>query len=209
MQNWNQLVSNSYLEFAAAPGDQSVDVNLQSDPAVRALQTSHAVRIANQKIGETQRYAIERTPRCHAKLAESEAAAVLHCSLESGQNNGRNHSCSASNCARVILLKRTRSPGRKRVGGFSFALNKRKGCTTSDRLLALHRLCRNHRIAPPFILKPDFGQRGNGVRLVRSLREALDYLLEVDTPVILQRYAPGPSEVGVFYFRRPGEARGR
>src|SRR2546430_6454663 len=77
-----------------------------------------------------------------------------------------------------------------------------EGCTTSDRLLALHRLCRNHRIAPPFILKPDFGQRGNGVRLVRSLREALDYLLEVDAPVILQRYAPGPSEVGVFYFGR-------
>src|SRR5207244_6301927 len=84
-----------------------------------------------------------------------------------------------------------------------------EGCTTSDRLLALHRLCRNHRIAPPFILKPDVGQRGNGVRLVRSLREALDYLLEVDAPVIVQRYAPGPSEVGVFYFRRPGEARGR
>jgi len=84
-----------------------------------------------------------------------------------------------------------------------------EGCTTSDRLLALDRLCRNHRIAPPFILKPDVGQRGNGVRLVRSLREALDYLLEVDAPVILQRYAPGPCEVGVFYFRRPGEARGR
>src|SRR6266700_2788302 len=84
-----------------------------------------------------------------------------------------------------------------------------EGWTTSDRLLALHRLCRNHNIAPPFILKPDVGQRGNGVRLVRSLREALDYLLEVDAPVILQRYAPGPSEVGVFYFRRPGETRGR
>jgi len=84
-----------------------------------------------------------------------------------------------------------------------------EGCTTSDRLLALHRLCHNHRIAPPFILKPDVGQRGNGVRLIRSLREALDYLFEVDAPVILQRYAPGPSEVGVFYFRRPGEARGR
>src|SRR5439155_20114760 len=100
MQNRNQLVSNSYLEFAAGPGDQSVEVNLQSYPAARALQTSHAVRIANQKIGETQRCGIERTTRCYAKLAEPDAAAVLHCSLESGQNNGRNHSCSASNWAR-------------------------------------------------------------------------------------------------------------
>src|SRR6266853_2914352 len=107
MQNRNQIVSNSYLEFAAGQGDQSVDVNLQSDPAARTLQTSHAVRIANQKIGETQRYGIERTTRCHAKLAESDAAAILHRSLESGQNNGSNHS--ASNCARVIRRKRTRS----------------------------------------------------------------------------------------------------
>jgi hypothetical protein len=84
-----------------------------------------------------------------------------------------------------------------------------EGRTTSDRLLALHRLCRNHKIAPPFILKPDVGQRGNGVRLIRSLREALDYLLDVDAPVILQRYARGPNEVGVLYFRRPGEANGR
>jgi membrane protein DedA with SNARE-associated domain len=84
-----------------------------------------------------------------------------------------------------------------------------EGWTTSDRLLALHRLCCNHKIAPPFILKPDVGQRGNGVRLIRSLREALDYLLKVDAPVILQRYARGPYEAGVFYFRRPGEAHGR
>src|SRR6184192_2527403 len=80
-----------------------------------------------------------------------------------------------------------------------------EGWTTSDRLLALHRLCRTHKIAPPFILKPDVGQRGNGVRLIKSLRDALNYLLEVDAPVILQRYAPGPYEAGVFYFRHPGE----
>jgi len=84
-----------------------------------------------------------------------------------------------------------------------------EGCTTSDRLLSLHRLCRDHRIASPFILKPDIGQRGNGVRLIKSLREALDYLVQMDTPVILQRYAAGPHEVGVFYYRRPGDARGQ
>jgi hypothetical protein len=87
MQNRNQLASNAYLEFAAGPGDQSVDVDLQSYPATRALQTSHAVRIANQKIRETQRYGIERPTGCHAKLAESGAAAVLHRSLEPGGND--------------------------------------------------------------------------------------------------------------------------
>src|SRR6266508_6336840 len=37
------------------------------------------------------------------------------------------------------------------------------GWTTTDRLLAIHRICSEHAVAPPFILKPDVGQRGNGV----------------------------------------------
>jgi hypothetical protein len=82
------------------------------------------------------------------------------------------------------------------------------GRTTSDRLLCLHRLCREHKITLPFILKPDVGQRGNGVKLIRSMRAALDYLEEVNTPVIVQRYAVGPHEAGVFYYRFPGESGG-
>jgi len=83
------------------------------------------------------------------------------------------------------------------------------GLTSTDRLLSLHRICREHDLTLPFILKPDVGQRGNGVRLIRQMREALDYLLAVDAPVMVQRYAAGPNEVGVFYFRRPGEASGK
>ena len=82
------------------------------------------------------------------------------------------------------------------------------GRTTSDRLLSLHRLSRQHSITLPFILKPDVGQRGNGVKLIRSMRTAFEYLQEVSAPVIVQRYAPGPHEAGVFYNRLPGDARG-
>jgi membrane protein DedA with SNARE-associated domain len=82
------------------------------------------------------------------------------------------------------------------------------GKTTSDRLLCLHRLCREHKITLPFILKPDVGQRGNGVKLIRSMRAALEYLEEVNAPVIVQRYAVGPHEAGVFYYRFPGESGG-
>jgi membrane protein DedA with SNARE-associated domain len=84
-----------------------------------------------------------------------------------------------------------------------------EGWTTTDRLLSLHRLCREHQISLPFILKPDIGQRGNGVRLIKSMREALNYLLEFDAPVILQQYASGKCETGVLYFRFPREQRGR
>jgi membrane protein DedA with SNARE-associated domain len=82
------------------------------------------------------------------------------------------------------------------------------GPTTTDRLLCLHRICCQQKIALPFILKPDVGQRGNGVRLTRSMRAALEYLQLVDAPVIVQRYVVGPREAGVFYYRFPHESRG-
>ncbi len=61
----------------------------------------------------------------------------------------------------------------------------------------------------PFILKPDVGQRGVGVKLIRNKRQAEEYLRSTTAPLIAQTYAPGPHEVGVFYYRFPGEARGR
>ena len=82
------------------------------------------------------------------------------------------------------------------------------GRTTSDRLLSLHGLCLQHSITLPFILKPDVGQRGNGVRLIRSMRGAFEYLEQVNAPVIVQRYITGPHEVGVFYYRFPGASPG-
>jgi membrane protein DedA with SNARE-associated domain len=84
-----------------------------------------------------------------------------------------------------------------------------EGQNTTDRLFSLHRLCGEHKITLPFILKPDVGQRGHGVRLILSMRAALEYLQDVSAPVILQRYAAGPKEAGVFYYRFPGDSRGR
>src|SRR5437773_727481 len=83
-----------------------------------------------------------------------------------------------------------------------------EGRTTTDRLLCLHRICCQQKIALPFILKPDVGQRGNGVRLIQSMRAALEYLQSVDAPVIVQRYVAGPREAGVFYYRFPHQSRG-
>jgi membrane protein DedA with SNARE-associated domain len=83
-----------------------------------------------------------------------------------------------------------------------------EGSTTTERLLSLHRLCREHEIGLPFILKPDVGQRGNGVRLIRSMRAALEYLERISAPAIVQRYIVGPFEAGVFYYRFPDERCG-
>jgi hypothetical protein len=61
----------------------------------------------------------------------------------------------------------------------------------------------------PFILKPDVGQRGAGVKLIRTRGQAEDYLRQTSAPLVVQRYAPGPHEAGIFYYRFPSETRGR
>src|SRR5262245_35905165 len=60
----------------------------------------------------------------------------------------------------------------------------------------------------PIVLKPDQGQRGSGVVLVRSQVELSDYLRRAAVDTIIQEYAPD-SEFGVFYYRIPGEDRGQ
>jgi membrane protein DedA with SNARE-associated domain len=61
----------------------------------------------------------------------------------------------------------------------------------------------------PLILKPDVGQRGVGIKLVRTREQAENYLRQTFAPLIVQRYASGPFEVGIFYYRFPNETRGK
>jgi membrane protein DedA with SNARE-associated domain len=62
----------------------------------------------------------------------------------------------------------------------------------------------------PIVAKPDVGQRGSGVRLVRD-GEALAAYLDQCPPgldLILQRLVPYGHEAGVFYYRMPGITEG-
>ena len=61
----------------------------------------------------------------------------------------------------------------------------------------------------PLVLKPDVGQRGTGVKIVRSIAEARAYFTRERGTVLVQPFHPGPFEAGVFYYRHPGSARGR
>lgn len=60
----------------------------------------------------------------------------------------------------------------------------------------------------PLVLKPDRGERGEGVKIVGSATEAAAYLEAQPDRVIAQVYHPGPFEAGVFYVRDPCDARG-
>lgn len=55
----------------------------------------------------------------------------------------------------------------------------------------------------PLICKPDQGERGRSVKLLRSDADLRAYLAEHDEPVLLQRFHPGPFEVGVLWIRDP------
>ena len=83
-----------------------------------------------------------------------------------------------------------------------------QGTSAQERLESLREICCRRGIEYPFILKPDVGQRGAGVKLVQSEDQARDYLNQTTAPLIVQRYAPGPYEVGIFYYRFPHEPVG-
>jgi len=84
-----------------------------------------------------------------------------------------------------------------------------EGVTSAQRVSSFDKLRAQHQLDFPLILKPDVGQRGVGVKLVHSREQAVTYLEQTTAPLVIQRYAPGPHEVGVFYYRFPRELRGR
>ncbi len=61
----------------------------------------------------------------------------------------------------------------------------------------------------PVVLKPDMGERGEGVAVIRSEAALKDYLRKsTGNDVIIQQHIPG-LEFGVFYYRYPDDERGR
>lgn len=58
--------------------------------------------------------------------------------------------------------------------------------------------------ANPVVVKPDAGQRGAGVRVVRSIEEFTAVLTAARAPMVVQRFEAGSCEVGLFFIRDPG-----
>ncbi|MEJ2146159.1 MAG: VTT domain-containing protein [Acidobacteriota bacterium] len=62
----------------------------------------------------------------------------------------------------------------------------------------------------PCVAKPDVGQRGTGVRLIRSKADLVRYLdaFPLGRGLLVQEYAEGPFEAGILYYRVPGATFG-
>jgi hypothetical protein len=61
----------------------------------------------------------------------------------------------------------------------------------------------------PVVIKPDVGQRGAGVRLIRGTTQLESYLSRSRGDLLVQPWHPGPYEAGIFYYRFPGQPHGR
>ena len=81
--------------------------------------------------------------------------------------------------------------------------------TSGERASQVADALRKRGWAFPVILKPDVGQRGTGVKLVRSLEAVQQYFDREAGAVVVQPYHDGPHEAGVFYYRMPSWQRGR
>jgi len=79
---------------------------------------------------------------------------------------------------------------------------------TERRISSAKDFLSKNNMAFPVVLKPDMGQRGSGVTIARSEADLRDYLSRTNYDTILQEYVDGP-ELGLFYYRYPGETRGR
>jgi hypothetical protein len=76
------------------------------------------------------------------------------------------------------------------------------------RLSRFHAFRALHGLSWPVVVKPDVGERGAGVAIIRSEAEAEAYLARARGDVLAQQFVPG-LEVGIFYYRIPGDDRGR
>ncbi len=82
------------------------------------------------------------------------------------------------------------------------------GEEVADRRARVERFLQQNGLDLPVVLKPDIGERGRGVAVVRSIDELERWLGEHPTAAIVQRYVAG-LELGIFWLALPGEERGR
>ena len=59
----------------------------------------------------------------------------------------------------------------------------------------------------PLVLKPDVGERGKGVKVIKDRYALQDYLSDCTDDIIVEEFLEG-CEVGIFYYQKPHEEQG-
>ena len=79
------------------------------------------------------------------------------------------------------------------------------GTRTSEIVDAIYR---NH-LQYPLVGKPDIGMQGKSVKLFSDMPGLLDYALNSKVDFLVQEFVSYENEVGIFYYRFPGEPKGK
>jgi len=82
-------------------------------------------------------------------------------------------------------------------------------CPKGRPVVDLRRTLSEQELTFPLIAKPDIGQRGMQVSLLRNECELYLYSARSKVDFLLQEYITYPYEAGIFYYRLPGAAKGR
>lgn len=69
-------------------------------------------------------------------------------------------------------------------------------------------LVRSNQLSYPLIVKPDIGCRGVGVQKVTNDVEMAEYAAAIGQSFLIQELVTYPNEIGLFYYRFPGESNG-
>jgi hypothetical protein len=77
-----------------------------------------------------------------------------------------------------------------------------------DRFDVVRTQLQQHEINYPFFCKPDIGGKGRGVVKVENEKQLQQYHLHSPVNYLVQAAIPYKNEVGVFYCRMPGQAKG-
>lgn len=104
------------------------------------------------------------------------------------------------------------------IGNSKFKLNQRFESnlipkatilTGQDTLEKLKKEMIKLQLSFPIIMKPDLGERGVGVSLIRSDEEAKRYLKEMQGNIIVEEYIDTLEEYAILYCRLPNQQQGR
>lgn len=80
----------------------------------------------------------------------------------------------------------------------------KQGTEPDDMLQQLH----HHQFSFPLIAKPNIGMQGKGVKKIKNTDELLKYAEVCTVDFLVQELSPYQYEVGIFYHRMPGSAKG-
>ena len=83
----------------------------------------------------------------------------------------------------------------------------RRGLDYEEKLSRVRTFRQRHGLAFPVVLKPDIGERGAGVAMIKDDYHVAQYLTHARGDVLIQEFLPG-LEFGIFYYRKPGEPKG-